>query len=334
MRILVSGGTGFLGRAIVRELDRSGHSLRLLVRPRADRERFPAGVEFAAGDVTDRASFESAARGCEALVHAAALVKIAAPAAEFDRVNIGGLENALAAATAANCRVLHVSSFMALGPTERGVGGQLDESSGPSTFSDRTWINSYQRTKTLADRVARRAMASGMPLSVVYPGVIYGPGELTEGNIVVRHVLDLLRRKMPVLLGNPDRRWNYAYVDDVAHGVALALAAPAGRRYVLGGENVSQGDFYRTVGELSGVRMPTRRLPDGLATVLGAAEKSMARLRGVTPKLTPDLVEVYRHDWAYSSALAEHELGYRARPLREGLTDTLRWLKESGAWRA
>ena len=138
-------------------------------------------------------------------------------------------------------------------------------------------------------------MASGTPLSVVYPGVIYGPGELTEGNIVVRHVLDLLRQKMPVLLGDPDRRWNYAYVDDVARGVALALAAPAGRRYVLGGENVRQGDFYRTVGELSGVRMPTRRLPDGLATVLGAVEKSMARLRGATPNLTPELVEVYRH---------------------------------------
>jgi farnesol dehydrogenase len=334
-RVLVTGGTGFLGRAIVRELVAAGNPVRLLVRATADRTRFPDGVEFATGDVAERADVVAAAAGCADIVHGAALVKIAAPAAEFDRVNVGGLENVLAAARGVGARVVYVSSFMALGPTEKGRGGMLDAG---APADDRRWINSYERTKTLADRAARRAIAIGEPVSVVYPGVIYGPGELTEGNIVVRHLLDLVRRKVPVRLGAPERRWNYAFVDDVATGVRQALEAlrstGKGERFVLGGENVTQGDFYRTVGELTGVPMPTRRLPDGLATVLGAVEKGVASLRRATPKLTPDLVEVYRHDWSYDSSAAEERLGYRPRTLREGLKQTLQWLAETGTWPA
>jgi farnesol dehydrogenase len=330
MKALLTGGTGFLGRHIVSELA-PRHSLRLLVRRGSSRERFPAGVEFAEGDVTDRESLKRAVDGCDTVVHAAALVKILAPREQFDRVNVGGLENVLAAAEAAGTveRIVYVSSFMALGPTERGPGGVLDES---AESRDRVWINDYERTKALSDRLARKAIAEGAPLDVVYPGVIYGPGELTEGNIVVRHILDLVKGKLPALMGKPERRWNYVFVDDVACGVAQILESPgpAGRRFVLGGENVTQGDFYATVGRVFGAKIPSLRMPDFLAKAAGALQKSWAQLRGTTPQLTPDLVDVYRHDWAYDSSRAEKELGYRARPLAEGLGTTAAWLRESG----
>ncbi len=326
MKILVTGGTGFLGRRIVSELA-PRHTLRLLVRRGSSRERFPEGVEFAEGDVTDRLGLFKAVSGCDAVLHAAALVKILAPRAEFDRINVGGLENVLAAAEASGSveRVLYVSSFIALGPTD---GRVLDESAEPR---DRAWINDYERTKTLSDRLARKAIAAGAPLGVVYPGVIYGPGEMTEGNIVVRHILDLVHGKLPGLIGKPERRWNYVYVDDVARGVALALEKPApGGRYVLGGENVTLGDFYGLVGKATGAKIPTLRFPDGIAKAAGAAQKAWSRLRGSTPQLTPDLVEIYKHDWAYSSATAEKELGYHPRPFAEGLAATAAWLRESG----
>lgn len=332
MKVLLTGGTGFLGRRIAAELA-PRHELRLLVRPGSSRERFPAGVDFAAGDVTDRASLQKAMDGCDAVVHAAALVKILAPSEQFDRINVGGLANVLAAAEESGGveRVVHVSSFMALGPTEGGAGGELDESAG---VEDRTWINDYERTKALADRRARQAIAEGAPLVVVYPGVIYGPGEMTEGNIVVRHILDLVHGHLPALLGRPERRWNYVHVEDVARGVALALErAEPGTRYVLGGENVRQDRFYELVGQATGAKVPSLRMPDAVATASGALMKAWARLSGGTPKLTPDLVEVYRHDWAYRSARAEAELGYTWRPLEQGLTETVAWLRESGAWR-
>lgn len=275
MKTLVTGGTGFLGRRLVATLA-PRRPVRLLVRPTASRSGFPEGVELVEGDVTDRDSLARAMAGCEAVVHAAALVKILAPAAEFDRVNVGGFENVMAAAASSGVRrVVYVSSFIALGPTERGPGGVLDES---ASAADRDWINDYERSKTLADRRARRAIETGAPLSVVYPGVIYGPGELTEGNIVLRHVLDLANGRLPALLGRPERRWNYVFVDDVVVGVVATLerAAP-GSRYVLGGENVTLAEFYRRVGELGGIRVPSRRMPDGLAKLAGAAMKGWAR---------------------------------------------------------
>jgi farnesol dehydrogenase len=328
MNILLTGGTGFLGRRLAGELagPAGKYRLRLLVRPTASRERFPAGVEFAPGDVTDPASLEAAVAGCDAVIHAAALVKILAPREQFERVNVQGFENVLRAA--GKRRLIYVSSFMALGPTENGAQGELDES---APAADRRWINDYERTKTLADRRARQAIAEGAPVTVLYPGVIYGAGELTEGNIVVRHVLDLIHRRLPALLGKPERRWNYVHVEDVVAGTIAALEREtAGKRYVLGGENVTQGEFYRLIGELTGVKMPTLRMPDGAAKAAGALQKLWAQIRGSVPALTPDLVDVYRHDWAYRSASAEHDLGYRPRSLRAGMTETLDWLRQSG----
>lgn len=332
MKILVTGGTGFLGRRIVSELA-PRHDLRLLVRGGSSRDRFPSGVEFVPGDVTDRLSLVRAVAGCDAVVHAAALVKILAPPEQFDRINVGGLENVLATAEQAGTvgRVVYVSSFIALGPTEAAPGGVLDES---AEIRDRLWINDYERTKALSDRRARKAIADGAPLSVVYPGVIYGPGEMTEGNIVVRHILDLVHGRLPALLGRPERRWNYVHVEDVARGVALTLEkANPGSRYMLGGENVTQAEFYGLVGRLTGAKIPALRLPDGVAKAAGAAQKAWARLTRSTPKLTPDLVDVYSHDWAYRSGRAEKELGYTWRPLEQGLKETVAWLEESGQWK-
>jgi nucleoside-diphosphate-sugar epimerase len=330
MKVLLTGGTGFLGRRLVARLC-GQHSVRLLVRSTASRERFPAGVDFASGDVTDPASLVRAIHGCDAVIHAAALVKIMGTPAEYDRVNLDGFDNVLTAAVEAGVRkMVYVSSFIALGPTETGPNGMLDETAEPQSAP---WINDYARTKALSDRKARRAIADGAALSVVYPGVIYGSGEMTEGNIVIRHVLDLLHHRVPMLIGAPERRWGYVHVDDVARGIAAVLEAnEIGSRYMLGGDNIRLDEFYATIESLSGVKMPRRRLPDALAKIMGRAAKLQARWRHTTPALTPDLVEVYQHDWAYSSARAVVDLRYEIRPFRDGLKTTLDWLKETGQW--
>lgn len=333
MKILLTGATGFLGGRLA-QLLAPAHELRVLYRSPGQLAELPQGAEPVRGDLRDTASLEAAAAGCDVVVHAAALVKILAPATDFDAVNVEGFRTLLAVTEKlATPRVVYVSSFMALGPTEKAPGGELDES---APADERAFINDYERTKTAADRLAREAIAQGRRLDVVYPGVIYGPGVLTEGNILVRHLLDLAAGRLPALLGKPERRWNYVFVDDVAGGIVRLLEMVAldpqlaGRRYLLGGENVRQDELYRLVAELGGIRVPKLRMPDFLATVSGFGMKTWARLFGGTPKLTPDLVEVYRHDWAYSSAKAGRELMYRPRPLAEGLKLTFDWLRRIG----
>lgn len=331
MKILLTGASGFLGGRLA-ELLAPFHQLRLLYRAEAQRASFPSGVEAVRGDLRDAASLERAMEGCEAAIHAAALVKILAPARDFDEVNVEGLRHVLAAAERARVsRLVYVSSFMALGPTEKGPDGELDES---APAAERDFINDYERTKTRADRLAREAIDAGRPVDVVYPGVIYGPGSLTEGNIIVRHLLDLAAGELPALLGKPERRWNYVFVDDVAGGIARLLEGQTGRRYVLGGENVRQEEFYALAARLGKIKVPALRMPDWLAKTSGFAMKSWAQITGGTPQLTPDLVEVYRHDWAYSSAKAGRELGYAPRTLAEGLALTLDWLRREGRWPA
>ena len=182
MRVLLTGATGFLGRTVARHLAARGHALRVLARPTSRLEGLPEGVEVATGDVTDAGSLARAAEGCDAIVHVAALVKIWVPDPEhFEAVNVGGLRNALAAARAAGARLVYTSSFIALGPSGPGALDAARPHPGPP------FRNAYERTKARADALAREAAAGGQDVVTLYPGVIYGPGDMTEGNIVVAH---------------------------------------------------------------------------------------------------------------------------------------------------
>jgi len=327
MRVLLTGATGFLGRSVARHLAAHGHALRVLARATSRTHGLPEGTEAAIGDVTDAASLLRAAEGCAAVVHMAALVKVWVPDPErFEATNLGGLRNALAAARAAGARLLYTSSFIALGPSG---GGELDASRphpGPP------YRNPYERTKALADAAAREAAARGDDVVILYPGVVYGPGDMTEGNMVVRMVADHLAGRLPGLVGPGDRRWSYAFVEDVAEGHALALEkARPGDRFVLGGENATLQRLFALVQELAGARPPRLHIPYGVASALGRAQWLWAELTGHPPQLTHGEVFVFREDWACDSARAVHELGYEWRPLAEGLRDTLRWLRSGSA---
>jgi farnesol dehydrogenase len=306
MNVLVTGGTGYLGRAVVRALAERGHRLVVFARS-ATRSGLPGTLVD--GDVRDRDALERAAAGCDALCHAAALVSIwRRRSADFDDVNVGGLANAIAVVTARRIpRMLYTSSFVALPPRDRDA---------PMA------VNDYQRTKLAADRVADRAVGDGVPLMRVYPGVVYGPGSFTEGNLVGRLIADHLRGRLPGVIG-PENRWSYAYVDDVAAGHCAALErGSAGARYELGGENVPQWRIFEIVQQLTG-RRPPMRIPFPVATALGAAEELRVTVFGGTPLVTRGAVDIFRHDWSLDSSAAQRDLGYTITPLADGLRRTL-----------
>ncbi len=323
MKILLTGGTGYLGKRIAQRLVSANHEVRGLVRASSS-GRLPAGVDRAEGDVTDSIRLLDAAAGCDAILHCAALVKMWVPdRTQFDRVNVDGLRNILEAARRVGARrVIYTSSFIALGPTD-------------GRTADETWVhaptghhNDYERTKAAADLVAREEARKGAPLVTLYPGVVYGAGELTDGSLMTRTIRDFMNRRLPGYLGSGDQRICYAYIDDVVEGHLLALErGREGRRYVLGGENATYKELYATLSRLTGVKAPARHLPFWLMGLLGRLLRWRADITGTEPPITDEVIEIYRHDWAYSSSAAVEELGYRITPLEEGLRRTIEWLR-------
>ena len=306
MNVLVTGGTGYLGRAVVRALAARGHTLVIFSRG-ASRSGLPGRAID--GDIRDRDAVARAAAGCDAISHSAALVSIWRRRREdFDEINVGGLRNVLAAAAALGTpRVLYTSSFVAIPPRGR---------------TEPLQANDYQRTKVAADRVADEAVRAGCPLIRVYPGVVYGPGTFTEGNLIGRLMADHLKHKLPGLVG-PEHPWSYAYVDDVAagHGAALERGRIGGR-YALGGENAPQQRVFEILQQLTG-RRPPPRIPFPIADLMGAAEELRVNVFGGTPLITRGAVEIFRHDWSLDSGEAVRDLGYTMTPLAEGVRRTL-----------
>lgn len=311
--MLLTGGTGYLGRAIARALARRGHEIVLFARTAACAAMAGVPGTPIQGDVRDAHALGEAAAGCDAVCHTAALVTMwRRRREEFDAVNVGGLRHALAAAQAHGItRITYTSSFLALPPSDV-------DATAPALIA-----NDYQRTKAAAEQVARDAVSRGVPLVRLYPGVIYGPGEPTEGNLLGRMIHEHLGGRLPGLIGG-DRIWSFAYVDDVAEAHAEALErGAAGAAYALGGENLPQVRAFEIVQQLTGRPVP-RRIPLGVAYVISMLEELRAAITNATPRLTRGTLQVLRHDWALDSSRAMREIGYRITPFADGIQALLR----------
>jgi farnesol dehydrogenase len=306
MRVLVTGGTGYLGGAIVRALAARGHQPVVFAR-RATAAALP-GVAID-GDIRRLPELRAAADTVDAIVHAAALVSIWRPhPAEFEAINVGGLHNVIEVTRALGiAKLVYTSSFMARPP--HGAREPLAS-------------NDYLRTKRDARIVAMRAADFGTPIVILYPGVVYGPGPVTEGNLVGRLLQDHVRGRLPGVIG-ADRFWSFAYVDDVAAAHVRAVeSADARGEYVLGGENAAQMRIYEIVREALGVPLP-RRIPAPMAYAAGAVEELRARMTGRPPLLTRGAVEIFLHDWRMDSHRSISELSYRLTPLEHGIRAVL-----------
>lgn len=323
--LLVTGATGFLGTNVAAALLAKGARLSLVSR-RAE-GKAPEGATLVRADLaSDGLAGELAPHlaGVDTVLHMAALVKSwVKDRSQFDRINVRGFETILEQCQKARvARVCYVSSFIALGPTDGSVFTEKDDRRDPATRND------YERTKTIADAIARKAQAAGMPLVVLYPGVIYGPGELTEGNIMVNVARDFARGKVPGILGGGTSRWSYAFVSDVVAGIVAAVeTARLGERYLLGGDNRTGKEFFDVLADALGKPRLKWSIPYGVAKAMGAAEVLLAELFGRNPSVTPAAVEIFKHDWALDSGKARAELGYHVTTLEEGLGKTVAWLK-------
>jgi NAD+-dependent farnesol dehydrogenase len=313
MRVLVTGATGYLGRAVTGALAAHGHTAVAFAR-RATSSGLPCATVD--GDIRDGTTVHRAAAGCDAIIHMAALVTVwSRRAADFDEINVGGLRTVLRVVAALGVpRVLYTSSFLALPPT--------------GADAPYSW-NDYQRTKVAADRVAAAAVSQGAPIVRLYPGVVYGPGPMTEGNLIGRMIAEHLAGRLPGLIG-ASRRWSYAFIDDVAEGYVAALErGRVGESYRLCGENAPQRRVFEIVRDLTGRRLP-RAIPLAAAVPVALFDEVRAWLFGVPPRLTVGTLEVLDRDWAFDSDVARRELGYRITPLSEGIARVVEALRGHG----
>jgi nucleoside-diphosphate-sugar epimerase len=302
MRVLVTGGTGYLGAAIVRSLVRHGHEPVVFAR-HATQSALPG--RLVDGDVRERAQLRGAAEGVDAIIHSAALVSLWQPnPAAFQEINVGGLEATLEVAKSLGTpRIIYTSSFLALPPAGH---------TAPLSAND------YQRTKAKALAVARAAAAAGQPVTTLVPGVIYGPGAATEGNLIGRLMTDHRAGRLPGIVG-ADRCWSYAHVEDVADAHVTVLSRTlTGREYTLGGVNAPQMRVFEILRDLTGAGLP-RRIPFAAASMIGWIEEQRARVTGRPPMITRGAVKIFRYDWTLNSLRSVDELSYRIVPLETGL---------------
>jgi farnesol dehydrogenase len=263
-------------------------------------------------------------KGCTHVFHLAAYAKNwSRDPGQFSKVNVTGMRNVFASAMANGVeRVVLTSTIVTLGPTRRGVVG--DENMPRLT---RNYFTRYEETKTSAEKEALSLADKGFPVVIVNPTRVYGPGKLTEGNSVTQLIDRYDRGLFPFLLDRGVNVGNFVLVDDLVRGHILAMEkGTVGERYILGGENSSLREFFDIVDEVSGRGHLKINLPSKAALAYSGLQLLLAERFGIYPQITPEWVETFRQDWAFSSAKAEQELGYRITPLREGIRLTYEWL--------
>jgi len=325
-RVLVTGGTGFVGSALVRAFLDAGYPVRALVRATSGRSNLAGlDIEIAEGDVCDAAAVARAMAGISYVVHAAADYRLwAADPDAILRTNFEGTRIVMQAALAAGVeRIVYTSSVATLGL--RSDAQAADES---LPLSQQAAIGAYKRSKVVAERwVEAMAAKERLPAVIVNPSTPVGPRDIRP-TPTGRMIIAAAAGRMPAFV---DTGLNFVHVDDVAAGHIAALErGRVGERYILGGDNVALRDMLSEIAVLTGRRAPRLKLPRAPLYPIAVGAQIVARATGREPLLTVDGLRMSRQRMFFCSAKAERELGFRARPHGEGIRDALDWFREAG----
>jgi len=326
MHTFVTGGTGFIGGAVVRRLLEAGHKVRALVRPGADTRQLDGlRVERVEGDLLDRESLRRGMAGCGWVLHVAALYSYWGHSWEsFRQANVEGTRQLLEVAHKEGiARIVYTSSIAALGVHKDGSPANEDS---PSTLADR--IGPYQRSKFLAEKVARDFARQGLPVVIVNPSSPVGIGDhkpTPTGQIIV----DFLNGR---IFGYVDTGLNIVDVEDVAAGHLLAAErGRVGQRYILGGENLTLKQILDLLAEVSGRPQVRHRIPHWVAQCWSYVDVTMAKLNPHrTPAATPDKVRLARRYEFFDPGKAVRELGLPQTPAGVALRKAVEWYRAHG----
>jgi nucleoside-diphosphate-sugar epimerase len=321
VRIFLTGGTGYIGRALAARLVASGHEVRALVRATSRTEALTSlGVATFVGDLADRFSMRVGMSGSDWVIHAAAELDPRADPATLRAINVVGSENVASLAYKLGVRrFLAVSSMAAFGGSPPD-GTPATEQSAPQLPRP----TGYSRTKHEGDEAIAGWRRRGLKVNTVFPSMVYGPpGKKAGANFFLRQVL---KGRYPFLLGG-ERRVSWIFLEDLVDGLLSVVAkAPANRDYLMTGDVATNRALFARIGELGGVRPPQRSLPMPVARLLLALSKPWFRLRGHQPPITAEQIRNLDRHWAFDDRRAREELGWQPRSLEAGLPPTINHL--------
>ena len=318
--IFLTGVTGFIGKRLLPLLLAEGRRIHVIVRDPA-RLHVPEGapLRIFSGDIGDSGVVRRAMEGCEEGYHLAAMVQHRKDPAEYERSNILGTRNVLAAAMELGLsRLVYSSSIIVYANDPSSLKDETARISGDAFLGD------YHRTKYYAHLEAARCAAEGLPVILVMPSSVYGPCDLSDANRVLAWCRRFKHGWVPHWLPNEGRLvLNVAYGEDVAQGILLAMRrGEGGEGYILGGENLSIRELMERIGNLAGDTRPFRSFPTGVLEPLAALSEGLAKLTGTRPLLRRGLVRSMNLPWAFSSDKARRQLGYTITPFEKALRAT------------
>jgi len=319
MRYLVTGATGFIGSKLAWELLQRGHEVVALVRdPRRSGALRELGAEVRQGDITDRSAVVAAMQDVDGVFHVAARYKIGDRDKQaLYRTNVEGTRQVLEAMAELGIpRGVYTSSIAVFSDTKGRVPDESYRHEGP-------FLNEYERTKWMAHyEVALPMIARGLPLVIVMPGVVYGPGDTSLAHTLLRLYL------RGVLLAVPGGvTYSWTYVDDVVEGHISAMErGREGESYILAGPGASLREVLQVASELTGVPAPKLEVPPRLISMASVLASGLERVVPLPPLLASETLRtIAGTTYLGNSAKAGRELGFSPRDLREGLEPTLQY---------
>jgi dihydroflavonol-4-reductase len=320
--VLVTGGSGFLGGALVDALVAAGRPVRALSRSAAAAQAVAGrGAEPVTGDVLDPGSLTRAMDGCAVVYHAAGVNTFClADPRPMERANVDGSANVIAAAAAAGVgKVVYTSSAAAIGEVPGTVGTE--------NSPHRGWfLSEYERTKFLAEqRVLHDAAELGLDVVCVEPSSVQGPGRLHG---TARLLLAYLNGTMKFLV---DSRISFLDIADCTTGHLLAEQhGKPGERYILNGATFTTRELIAIVTRTTGITRRVRWLPGQAAMAAAVVVQAGARAARKKPPICREMMRTVLNGHNYDGSRAERELGLHYTPVDETIARTLRWYEENG----
>jgi|UniRef100_A0A7C3UVY4 dihydroflavonol-4-reductase len=324
-KTLVTGGTGFIGRAVVVELLAAGREVRVLARDPGHPALAGLEVEVARGDLRDPGSLAAAVRGCDRVFHVAADYRLWVPDPEsMYAVNVQGTRDLLAAAAEAGVAgVVYTSTVGVLGNPGNGTPGTEDT---PVSLAD--MVGHYKRSKFLAEQAVLEFVHQGLPVVLVHPSAPVGPWD-TRPTPTGQIILDFLKGRMPAYL---ETGLNLVHVRDVARGHLLAeQKGRVGEKYILGNQNLSLSEIFRLLAAITGIPSPRLRLPYWPILALSYLDEFWAtHISGKPPRMPVAGVKMAKKFMYFDSSKAVRELGLPQTPVRQALEEAVAWFREHG----